>query len=142
MSPDFDSSKRDLPPTASDDETVLRLGAEELSVSKQVETSQVRVSTVTREHEENVDELLARERVEIDRIPVGKHVTSMPEIRTEGDVTIFPIVEEILVVERRLVLKEEVRVRRVHDTERFQDRVTLRSQEAVIVRDPPDAATS
>lgn len=35
-----------------------------------------------------------------------------PEIRTEGDVTIVPVLEEVLVVEKRLVLKEELHIRR------------------------------
>jgi uncharacterized protein (TIGR02271 family) len=132
----------EIAPAASNDESVMRLAAEELSVDKaEVVTGRVRVSTVTHEHEELVDELLAHERVEVERTPVGEQIASMPEIRTEGDVTIIPIVEEVLVVERRLVLKEEVRVRRFHETERFQDHVMLRSHEAVIVRDPPDATT-
>ena len=46
------------------------------------------------------------------------------------------IVEEVLVVERRLLLKEEVHVRRVRSTERHQESVTLRHQEAVVTRLP------
>jgi len=128
-------------PSEKPDDTVLRLGAEELSLSKQkIITGGVRVSTVTREREELVDESLAHERVEINREPVGDYIAAIPEIRTEGDVTIIPIVEEV--IERRLILKEEIRVRRVRDTERFQDRVTLRKQEAVITREPPDESTT
>jgi len=126
-------------PTQRDD--VLRLGAEELHVSKKnVVAGRVRVSTVTHKHEELLDELLAHEHVEIDREPIGRRVDAMPEIRTEGDVTIIPIVEEIL--ERSIVLKEEVRVKRVRDTEHFHDTVTLRSQEAVIARESPDDSTT
>jgi stress response protein YsnF len=45
-----------------------------------------------------------------------------------------PIVEEILYVERRLILKEEVRITRRKITEQFHDRVMLRHPEAVVTR--------
>ena len=45
-----------------------------------------------------------------------------------------PIVEEILHTERRLFLKEEVRIIRKKTTDQFHDRVTLRYQEAVVTR--------
>src|ERR1700720_4746222 len=47
---------------------------------------------------------------------------------------VVPIVEEILHTERRLILKEEVRITRRKTTEQFLDRVTLRYQEAVVTR--------
>jgi uncharacterized protein (TIGR02271 family) len=124
-------------------ETVLPLLAEEVSVSKQVvETGRVQVARVTHERERLIDELLAHETVEIDRTPIGRHVDTMPAVRNEGDTVVIPIVEEVLVIERRLLLKEEVRVRRVRSTERHQERVTLRHHEAVVTRLPvePPAA--
>jgi stress response protein YsnF len=57
-------------------------------------------------------------------------------VREEGDTIIIPIVEEVLTIERRLVLKEEVRIRRIRETERYQERVTLRKQQAVVNRLP------
>ena len=118
-------------------ETVLPLLAEEVAVSKQVvETGRVQVSRVTHQREQLIDELLAHETVEIDRIPIGRQVDTMPAIREEGDTLVIPIVEEVLVIERRLLLKEEVRVRRVHSTERHQESVTLRHHEAVVTRLP------
>jgi uncharacterized protein (TIGR02271 family) len=129
------------------DTATLPLLAEELSVAKETrETGRVRVSTHTHEREALIDEDLARERVEIETIPVGLPIDAVPEVRQEGDTTIIPVVEERLVVERQLVLKEEIRVKRVRTTERHQEKVTLRHQEAVITRyrhDPntPDATT-
>jgi len=118
-------------------DTVIPLHEEELSVSKrQVITGRVRVETVTREHEQLVDEQLARERVEVERIAIGKPIEAIPAVRQDGDTTIIPVVEEVLVVERRLVLKEEIHIHRVRTTEQHQERVTLRRQEAVITRLP------
>ena len=124
-------------------ETVIPLLAEEIAVSKQVvETGRVQVARVTHEREQLIDELLTHETVEIDRTPIGRQVDSMPAIREEGDTVVIPIIEEVLVIERRLLLKEEVRVRRVRSTERHQESVTLRHHEAVVTRLPvePPAA--
>lgn len=115
----------------------LPLHSEELAVSKEtVETGRVRVATRTRERDALIDEDLAREHVQIDTVPIGSRIDAMPAIRQEGDTTIIPIVEEILAVERRLVLKEEVRVKRVRETEHHKETVKLRYQEAVVTRHP------
>jgi stress response protein YsnF len=52
------------------------------------------------------------------------------------------VVEEVLRIERLLILKEEVRIRRVKGTERYQERVTLRKQEAVVNRLSMDETTA
>lgn len=120
-------------------EIVVPLFTEELSVSKRVvEKGRVQVSRTTREREELVNELLAQERVEVERTPIGKPIDAMPGIREEGDTIVVPVVEEVLVMERRLVLKEEVRIRRVHGRERHEERVTLRRHEVTIERLPAE----
>jgi uncharacterized protein (TIGR02271 family) len=114
----------------------LTLLAEELSVGKEaVETGRVRVSKQTHTREVAVDEDLLRESAEIETIPIGRQIFEMPSVRHEGETVIVPIVEEILHTERRLILKEEVRITRRRTTEQFHDRVTLRYQEAVVTRD-------
>jgi uncharacterized protein (TIGR02271 family) len=85
-----------------------------------------------------VDELLGRERVEIERIAIGSRIDAMPAIRNEGDTIVIPVVEETLAIQRQLILKEEVRVRRVRDEEQYRETVTLRNQEAVVKRLAPD----
>jgi stress response protein YsnF len=45
-------------------------------------------------------------------VPVEQEITETPPIRTEGEVTIVPIVEERLVVEKRLFLVEELHLTR------------------------------
>jgi stress response protein YsnF len=125
--------------TADDDETaVIPLLAEQMNVTRRkVMTGRVQVATVTREDPHLIDEILSSERVEIERVPIGKVVDSAPSIREDGDMIVIPIVEEI--VERRLVLKEEVRIRKTRSSRRHQERVTLRRQEAVVTRLPPDS---
>ena len=113
----------------------LTLVAEELIVGKEaVETGRVRVSKQTHTREVAVDESLLRESAEIETIPIGRQIFEMPSVRHEGETIVVPIVEEILHTERRLILKEEVRITRRKITEQFHDRVTLRYQEAVVTR--------
>jgi len=120
---------------AEPDRIVLPLHAEEISVSRRKVTGDtIRVGTRTTEREHVVDEPLTHERVETTRVPVGRVVTEAPPVRQEGDTIIVPIVEEMIVIERRLILKEEVHVRRVRETGRHREVVTVRKQEAVITR--------
>ncbi len=117
------------------DNPKLTLLAEELSVGKEtVETGRVRVSKQTHTREVAINEALLRENAEVETIPIGKQIFEMPSVRHEGETTIVPIVEEVIHMERRLMLKEEVRITRRKLTEQFHDRVTLRYQEAVVTR--------
>ena len=85
-----------------------------------------------------MDKELTHVRVEIERVPIGRTIEVVPSISQEGDTTIIPVVEEIVVVERRLVLKEEVRIRRVSTKKEHQETVVLRQQEALITREEAD----
>lgn len=121
--------------TKDKDQVVVPLHAEEVSVAKRrVVTGQVKVGTVTKESEQLVEELLEHEHVEIERIAIGRQVDKAPSVRQEGDTLIIPILEEIVIVERRLLLKEEVHVRRTREKQPYQERVVIRKQEAVITR--------
>jgi len=125
------------PAEAPDDPNTLRLLGEEVSFGKErVETGRVRVRVVTREHEEAVDVPLTRERVEVERVAIGRDIEAIPPRRQEGDTLVVPVVEEVIVVRRKLVLKEEVRLKLVRSTEQHRENVILRRQEAVIERIP------
>jgi stress response protein YsnF len=116
----------------------ILLHAEDLTVAKlEVADDIVRVRTVTGEHETFVDETLNHVRVQIERVPIGRQVEAIPPVRQEGDTTILSVVEETLVIARRLILKEEIHIRRLHVAERHQEAVVLRKQEAVITRIEP-----
>jgi uncharacterized protein (TIGR02271 family) len=123
------------PSNDSIDDPKLTLLQEELSVGREaVETGRVRVSKQTHTREVTVDESLLRESAEIETIPIGRQIFEMPSVRYEGETIVVPVVEEILHTERRLILKEEIRITRRTTTEQFHDRVTFRYQEAVVTR--------
>ena len=118
----------------------IPLHAEEVSVSRrEIKKANVQIALVTGTREQLIDEELTHVRVEIERVPIGRTVEVAPPIRHEEDITIIPVVEEVVVVERRLVLKEEIRVWRVSTKERHQETVVLRQQEAAVTRERPDS---
>ena len=118
---------------------VIPLAEEELRVGKrQVTTGKVRVRTKVDVVEELARATLDTETVEVTRVPVDRMVDEAPSIRTENDVTIIPILEEVLVVEKRLVLKEELHVRKRTTAQEFEAPVQLRKQSAVVERIPAD----
>ena len=97
-----------------------------------VESGRVRVTKVVHQHEEVVDEPLLREEVEVERIAVNRAVDGPVAVRHEGDVMIVPILEEVLVVEKRLVLKEELHIRRRRTEVSHPQRIVLRTEEATV----------
>lgn len=118
---------------------VLPLHEEDLAVTRQViETGRVEIGTTVEEREELVDELLRSQGYEVERTPVGERVSSAPGVREEGDTLILPVLEEILVVEKHLLLKEEIRIRRVVTEERHQQTVTLRTERVGVRRSGSD----
>jgi len=122
-----------------DAQETLQVVDEVSTVHKQdVVTGKVRVSTRTELVDEVVSAMLDRQDVEVTRIARGIEITEAPPIRTEGDTTIVPVVEEILVVEKRLVLKEELHLRRSVSSEHVELPITLRKQRAVIQRSETD----
>ena len=108
---------------------------EELEVGKRrVEGDRVSVRTVSRERTELVEQPLELTEVEVERIAIDREIDTAPEIRNDGDTMIIPVVEERLVVEKRLFLREEIHVHRRRVVTQFRQNVTLRSQEVVVER--------
>ncbi len=80
----------------------------------------------------NIDEPLFTDDVSVERVPVNRIVDAVPETRQEGDVTIIPVIEEVITVEKRLLLREEVRIRRSR-TEVHQPRTVVVSDRRRVV---------
>lgn len=109
--------------------------AEELMIEKRrVPTGGIRVHKLVQEHEETVAMLLAREHVDIRRVTIGRDVDSPMPIRYEGETTIIPVVEEVIVVQKRLRLKEEFHITRLRTEEHTTEKVILQREEAIVER--------
>lgn len=118
---------------------ILKVFEESYDVGKlKTVTGRVLISTKTESVEELVKTTLRGETVEVTRMPMDQIVTEIPSVRTEGNLTIVPVVEEILVVEKRLRLIEELHIRRHETQEDMSVPVTLRKQHAEIDRLDPE----
>ena len=133
---DFDSLNPGLRRSdTSSGEHVIPIVEETAVVTKRVvPTGRVRIHTAVQERSELVRADLEREEVQVERVPVDQEITAMPAVRHEGDVMIVPVVEEVLVIEKRLVLKEELHIRTVRSVERVEQPIILRRTVASVER--------
>lgn len=118
------------------DTETIPIVEEELFIEKRVvETGRVRVRTEIEERQQRVRDQVMRSRVNIERVPVNKEVDAIPEPRTEGNVLIIPVVEEIVYVRKALVVTEEVRITKETEVEEWDKPITLRREVPVIERE-------
>ena len=96
----------------------------------------VRIHKTVAEHPYQIDERLLREDVEVRRVPVDRIVThdQAPTTRYEGETLVVPILEEVLVVERRLRIKEELRITKARREEHHAETVMLKSEQVSVER--------
>lgn len=97
----------------------------------------VRVRTAVLEAQEVIDEPLATEDIAVERTPLDHWVDGPVPVRHEGDVTIVTLVEEVVVVEKRLRAIEEIRITKRKSVRHEPQHVTLRREEAVVERLQP-----
>ena len=102
-------------------------------------TSIVRARTVTHENLVTVDEPMLSEQVDIERVPIDRFVDAPLPVRQEGETTIIPVVEEVVVVEKCLKLVEEVRLTKRQTIKHKPQTIAARRQEVIVDRLPaPD----
>jgi stress response protein YsnF len=111
---------------------------EELSVEKRVvDTGRgMRIHKTVAEHPCHIDERLLRDAVEVSHVPVDRIVAldAAPSTRYEGDTLVVPVLEEVLVVERRVRIKEEIRITRTRREEHHAETVMLKSEQVSVER--------
>jgi uncharacterized protein (TIGR02271 family) len=120
-----------------DEPLVVPVLEEELEVQKRrIETGKVRITKVVHEREALVDEPLFHDKVAVTRVPMQRVVDGPVPVREENDTTIISVVEEVLVVEKRWMLREEIHIRTQRIETHQPQRITLRSEEVQIERVP------
>lgn len=109
----------------------IPLAEERLAVTKKLVRATAATVHVRTHHEDVlVSELLAREHVEIERVPVDLIVAEAPQPRIEGNVTVIPVVEEVLVRQYRIT--EEIHIRSRIEQKEWSETVALRWQEVEV----------
>lgn len=124
-------------------QVVVPIVEETLTVgARQVQTGGIRVQKTVSEREETINVPLMQESVTVERVPIGRIVEAAPPSRTEGDTLILSIVEEQIVVTKRLILQEEVRITTLRTEKPHEETVTLRREEIQIESLNSDSNTS
>lgn len=127
-------------PPADNAAIVVPVIQEEVTFDKKiVETGKVHITKRVSQREELIDVPFFREQVNVERIPINQVVDAAPQVRHEGDTMIIPVVEEQVFYQKRLVLVEELRVRKQVIEEHQPQQITLMKEEVEINR---TAATS
>jgi uncharacterized protein (TIGR02271 family) len=113
----------------------IELVEEQAAVSTvPVERGRVVVRTRIEEREELVEVTLRQEELSVERVPKDIVIDAVPTVREEDGVLIVPVIEERLVVQTQLVLKEEIRITRRQRAETVRQPVRLRTEHAEITR--------
>jgi len=133
-----DQAGDDAPPQGLSEDVVPLVEETPRIEKREAVKANIRIHTAVDTVEEFARADLKSEDVEITRVPIDKAVEVAPSVRTEDDVVIVPVLEEVLVVEKRLILKEELHIRRRTKTETVDIPVQLRRQRAVVERVNPD----
>jgi uncharacterized protein (TIGR02271 family) len=118
-----------------EDEVVIPVIEEELATgTREVQTGSVRVEKEVEKRVRRVSAPLVREDVEVRRVAVNRVVEEAPKVRRRGDTVIVPVVEEELVVTKRLVLKEEIHLVKRRTKERVVKEVEVGRERAKVTR--------
>ncbi len=124
-------------------EQVIPLTEEQIRIGKKtVTTGTVRLHRDVETFTDSATVELTRTGWEVERVPVGQLYAERPEVRQEGDVMVYPLVEERLVATREYFVVEEVRVRQVVSTTERTANVELKRDVLTVEREgavPPAA---
>ncbi len=120
--------------------TVIPVIEEQLEISKRVvETGVVRITKHVDERRQIIDEPLTRDDVEVVRVRVDRVVDQPVAVRTEGDLTIISVHEEVTLVTKQLVVTEEIHIRKKTSEFRLPIDVGLRRESISIEETSSDA---
>jgi len=117
------------------EDVVIPVIEEELATgTRAVKTGAVRVDKHVQKRVRRISAPLIHEDIEVRRVPVNREVTEPPRVRRHGNTVIVPVVEEEMVVTKRLVLKEEIHIVKRRTKDRVVKEVELERERAEIHR--------
>ena len=140
------SSATSAPTAAGAAATVVLPVIEEQAVVNRelIEAGRVRITRQVQESDELVQVALQHDEVRVERVPVNQYLplgAVAPATRYEGEVMVIPVLREVAVVEKRLLLVEELRVTKQQLTTEHTESVHLRREQLNVERLPGAEAT-
>ena len=102
--------------------------------TRAVKTGSVRVRKEVERTIDTVEMPVTKDVVTVRRIAIGLEVDAVPPVREEGDTMIISVVEEEIVVSKRLVLREEIHIHRGKVREQVTRSIELDREHAIVER--------
>ena len=139
-----DDKNSDLPEnkqsTVPGEQVIIPVVHEQVSIDKKVvETGKVHISKVVYEDVERYNIPYIEENISVERVPKNELLDSVPPaVRYEDDVMIIPVLKEVAVVEKRIMLVEELRVTKSRTEKTQAHDVSLRKEEVQVKRSGRD----
>lgn len=126
----------DLTNNNADSSSSMSVVHEKVDVGKKtIEKGRVKISKTVKEESEVLNLPTTSEQVHINRVPVNHIVESAPEaVRYAGDTIIIPVLHEITVIEKKLLLVEEIHITKTSVSSEEVKEITLRKEEIKIER--------
>lgn len=109
---------------------------EEIKITKKIiETGHVNISKKINENTESFEIPLAEEEIVVKRIPKNELIDTLPPAsRYEGEVMIIPVLKEVAVIEKRIMLVEEIHVSKLKTEKTETHEVVVRKEEVNVTR--------
>jgi stress response protein YsnF len=99
-----------------------------------VQTGGVRVVKHVEGHDEVLEQELRKGRVEVKRVKTERVVDGPQPVQRVGNTLVVPVVCEVLHVEKRWVVTEEIHLTQIEERETVQQTVTVSQEQAEIQR--------
>lgn len=127
-----------LPPAAWTEQTHrFDVIHEQVQVDKKVvETGVVQIIKRVSEDRQTVNLPTSREEITVERIARNQYVETPPSIRYEGDTMIIPVLQEVIITQKKILLVEEVYVTKHQVHEHKSEEIILRKEDVIIERIP------
>jgi len=118
-----------------DDDVVVPVVSEELHADAfPVQTGGVRVTKHVKSHDEILEQELRKGRVEVKRVKTERVVDGPQPIQRLGNKLIIPVVSEVLHVQKRWVVTEEIHLTPIEERQSVQQKVRVNHEEAEVER--------
>jgi stress response protein YsnF len=129
-------SENDFQNDIQQEKKVVPVIEERVEVGKKViEKAKVHVSKTVNEHIESYDIPLSSEEIVVKRVPKNELVDTVPQgIRYEGDTMIISVLKEVAVIEKRVMLVEEIHIAKYKNDKVETREVTVRKEEVHVER--------
>ena len=122
-----------------DEDVTVQLAREEVTISKrEVEQSRVRVNVRVEEEEQLLAVALHDGEVSVERLPADEVVDELPETVDDGTTIVIPLVEEVVVLQKRYRIRERVRITRITRSREVEIPTTVRREVADVDRFSPE----